>query len=268
MSEKTQTDKTIEDFGDQWTRYTENGGFYASQDMFHDIVGPLLAVESLDGARCAEIGAGTGRITNMLLRCGVAHVLAVEPSRASTVLRDNTAVVGDRVTVQQARRRLRGQRSGLYLLHRGSPPYSRSCSDRQAHARGAQAERSGTDLVVRPGRQYSLPKHYGAAAGYNPATASGGQWDSVLADVYSAGALCRALPLAASAHAQLHARGLGTVVGSGRTSGDRRPAQPDSGQILSRGEARQLLEDAGFTDVQLYHRHGYSWTVPGTGTLD
>ena len=28
-------------------------------------------------------------------------------------------------------------------------------------------------------------------------------------------------------------------------------------------EARHLLEDAGYDDVQLYHRHGYSWTVVG-----
>ena len=27
---------------------------------------------------------------------------------------------------------------------------------------------------------------------------------------------------------------------------------------------RALLEDAGFRDVELYHRHGYSWSVLGT----
>ena len=31
----------------------------------------------------------------------------------------------------------------------------------------------------------------------------------------------------------------------------------------ARDQARALLEDAGFEDVQLYHRHGYSWTVMG-----
>jgi len=29
-------------------------------------------------------------------------------------------------------------------------------------------------------------------------------------------------------------------------------------------EARDLLERAGFVDVKLYHRYGYSWTVVGT----
>jgi hypothetical protein len=28
-------------------------------------------------------------------------------------------------------------------------------------------------------------------------------------------------------------------------------------------EARALLEDSGFRDVTLHHRHGYSWTVSG-----
>ena len=30
------------------------------------------------------------------------------------------------------------------------------------------------------------------------------------------------------------------------------------------GEARGLLESAGFVDVVLHHRHDYSWTVRGT----
>ena len=28
-------------------------------------------------------------------------------------------------------------------------------------------------------------------------------------------------------------------------------------------EARALLEGSGFSDVELHHRHGYSWTVSG-----
>ena len=28
-------------------------------------------------------------------------------------------------------------------------------------------------------------------------------------------------------------------------------------------EARALLDNAGFVEVRLHHRHGYSWTVAG-----
>lgn len=39
---------------------------------------------------------------------------------------------------------------------------------------------------------------------------------------------------------------------------------PAYAKYYRRDEARALLEDAGFQDVRLHHRHGYSWTVLGT----
>ena len=60
-------------------------------EMLADLFGPLLQVGELDGLRVADIGSGTGRIVNMLLAAGVAHVHAVEPSAAMSVLQENTA---------------------------------------------------------------------------------------------------------------------------------------------------------------------------------
>ena len=39
---------------------------------------------------------------------------------------------------------------------------------------------------------------------------------------------------------------------------------PSYAKYYSRSEAEKLLVDGGFVDVQLHHRHGYSWTVVGT----
>ena len=39
---------------------------------------------------------------------------------------------------------------------------------------------------------------------------------------------------------------------------------PAYAKYYREAEARSLLADAGFDDVRLYHRHGYSWTVIGT----
>ena len=69
--------KTIADFGEQWTRYRDNDGFYGSQNLFEDIVSPLLAAKAVAGKRVADIGSGTGRIVRMLLEAGAAHVTAV-----------------------------------------------------------------------------------------------------------------------------------------------------------------------------------------------
>ena len=80
--------KTVEDFGDQWTTYRDNSGYYGSIELFEDIVGPNCP--DLSGKRIADIGAGTGRITNMLIDVGAKEVVAIEPSKAIDVLKENT----------------------------------------------------------------------------------------------------------------------------------------------------------------------------------
>ncbi len=81
--------KTIQDFGQQWTIYRDNDGFYGSTALLADVLGPLLSLDALKGARVAEVGSGTGRIVKMLLESGVGHVTAVEPSDAFAVLCEN-----------------------------------------------------------------------------------------------------------------------------------------------------------------------------------
>jgi hypothetical protein len=39
---------------------------------------------------------------------------------------------------------------------------------------------------------------------------------------------------------------------------------PATAKYYTKDEARALLQEAGFSDVRLHHRHGYSWTVIGT----
>jgi len=84
------TDQVISDFGSQWTRYTDNTGYYASPEFLQDVFGTLLSLDDIKGTRVFDIGSGTGRIVNMLLDAGVAHVVAVEPSVAFGVLKKNT----------------------------------------------------------------------------------------------------------------------------------------------------------------------------------
>ncbi len=85
--------KTIKDFGEQWTTYTSNDGFYGSLELFEDMVSPLITVKELANKRVAEIGSGTGRIAIMLLNAGVSHVTAIEPSDAFYVLQHNIAIL-------------------------------------------------------------------------------------------------------------------------------------------------------------------------------
>ena len=94
--------QTIADFGEQWLRFDTHQGFYASVALLGDIFGPLLPLDAVRDARVAEIGAGTGRIVQMLLDAGASHAIALEPSRAFDVLRRNLTHNGDRVEYIQA----------------------------------------------------------------------------------------------------------------------------------------------------------------------
>lgn len=83
--------RTITDFGNQWKRYPENKGYYSSVELFKDYCGPLITAEEIRGKNVLEIGSGTGRIVNMLLALGANHVYAVEPSRSFAILKKNTS---------------------------------------------------------------------------------------------------------------------------------------------------------------------------------
>src|SRR4051812_17973626 len=95
--------QTIADFGQQWTKYRDNSGFYGSLDLFSQIVEPLVEIAEFRGQRVAEIGAGTGRISSMICDAGAAEVTAVEPSDAYDVLVRNMARYEPRVRCVRGR---------------------------------------------------------------------------------------------------------------------------------------------------------------------
>lgn len=259
------TSRTIDDFGDQWTRYTANDGFYGSPELLADIFGPVLPLDELKGKRVAEIGSGTGRIVRMLLSAGAAHVTALEPSRAMDVLRDNTQGDADRIT---------------YLQCRGD----------EMPAEPAQ------DIVVSIGVLHHIPDPAPVVAAAYKALKPGGHF---LVWLYgwegNAAYLSLALPLRAISTklphwllaALCHAlNGLLTVYivlarwfpvplrrymtgVIGRFSREKRylviydQLNPAYAKYYREAEVRKLLEQAGFKDIVLHHRHGYSWTAMG-----
>jgi SAM-dependent methyltransferase len=93
--------RTIADFGEQWTKYQDNLGYYGSVALFEDVFAPLLTAADLAGKRVADIGAGTGRFVNIFLDAGASHVVAIEPSAAFDVLKRNTGTRESRVTYLQ-----------------------------------------------------------------------------------------------------------------------------------------------------------------------
>lgn len=258
-------DRTIEDFGDQWTRYTENDGYYGSSELLSDIFGPLLSSDDVRGKHVTEIGSGSGRIVLMLLAASAAHVTALEPSRAMDVLRSNTAREAGRLT---------------YLRCRGDELPSKPQQD----------------LIVSIGVLHHIPDPKPVVAAAYRALKPGGQclvwlygWEgnaAYLSLVLPIRAVTTRLPhvlLAPLCHVlngllavyislarrfPVPLRGYMTNVIGHFTTQKRYlviydQLKPAYAKYYRQAEARALLEEAGFVDVKLYHRHNYSWTVLG-----
>jgi len=86
---KTIDERTIQDFGDQWHRFTDNEGYSRSVDALKDKCGSLMSIEDIRGKDVCEIGAGAGRFTEILSQLSPKSILAIEPSKAISVLQRN-----------------------------------------------------------------------------------------------------------------------------------------------------------------------------------
>jgi hypothetical protein len=73
--------------------------------------------------------------------------------------------------------------------------------------------------------------------------------------------LCRAWPLPMRAYMVGH---LGKLSDEWRRVTIYDQLNPAYAKYYSRDEARALFADAGFVDVRLHNRHGYSWLIVGT----
>jgi len=259
--------RTIEDFGEQWTRFQSNEGFYGSGDLFKDMVTPLLSLDDIRGRRVAEIGSGTGRIVEMLLGAGAGHVVALEPSRAFDVLCRNVARHGKAVECLQVTGDQIPPGRGFELIL--SIGVLHHIPDPAPVVRAAcQALQPGGRLLVwlygREGnRTYlaiALPLRWLARRLPTTVLVSLSRIiNAVLLKPYIG--LCRRLPLPLRNY---------LVNVFDKMSDDARTLivydqlRPAYAKYYTRAEATRLLESAGFVDVQTHHRHGYSWTVIGT----
>jgi SAM-dependent methyltransferase len=266
MSESDKIDRqTIADFGRQWLSFNDNIGHYGSVELLADIVEPLLPMAELRGARVAEVGSGSGRIVNMLLDAGAASVVAVEPSEAVATLRQNTEARRHQVHILNTTgdRLPAGQKLDLVVaigvLHHIVDPLPVVRAAYNALRPGGRVliwlyGREGNELYLATvGRLRGVTKrlpHRVLSALSEPLT--------LTADLYAL--LCRALRLpmrdyVLNVYAKLDRDKRKLVIYD--------QLNPAYSRYYGEEEARALLEQGGFVNVRLHHRHGYSWTVVG-----
>jgi SAM-dependent methyltransferase len=258
--------RTIADFGEQWSAYRDNEGYYGSLALFRDMFQPLVSPEDVAGRRVADIGSGTGRIVGMLLSAGAAHVLAVEPSKAFDVLRANLAGAADRVSFLKADGESLPPTGDLDfvfsfgVLHHIVDPLPTARAAFRALRPGGKLVlwlygREGNRLylaLILPLRAVTIRLPHAALAALTSALC-------IVTDAYVF--LCRFLPLPMRRYM------LGVM--AKLTPEKRRlniydQLNPAYAKYYTRRECAELMRAAGFTGVELHHRHGYSWSVVGT----
>ncbi|MCB0367355.1 MAG: class I SAM-dependent methyltransferase [Bdellovibrionaceae bacterium] len=261
---KSLREKSIEDFGDQWTRYQDNEGYYGSSALFADMLSGLMTAPEFVGKEVLDVGSGTGRIVHMILTAGAQTVHAVEPSKAMDVLRQNLAPFGDRVVCHQ----VAGDQipnvqvdlaTSIGVLH---------------HIPEPEPVVKKVFAVLKPGGRFLFWVYgYEGNEAYLRLIMPLRKLTARLPDFLLRGfchllnvalavyvLLCRVLPLPLRGY-------MNEVIG--HFSWKKRflvifdQLNPAYARYYTGDEAEKLMADGGFTQIQRSHRHGYSWTVIG-----
>jgi 2-polyprenyl-3-methyl-5-hydroxy-6-metoxy-1,4-benzoquinol methylase len=258
--------KTIADFGEQWTQYPDSDGFFGSVELFDDIFAPLLSARDVSGKRVAEIGAGAGRFVNVLASEGAAHIVAVEPSVAVHVLRDNTQGFRDRITyldVTGDRLPSSGDLDYVFIIgvlhHIPEPDPVVAASFRALKPGGKLAVwlygREGNSLYL------TLVSVLWSFTRRVPHRGLEIFVDALYPMFWIYMMACRRLPLPLAAYMR---RVMLPLTPAKRRVVIYDQLNPAYAKYYTRQEAHDVLARHGFTDIRIHHRHGYSWTVVGS----
>jgi SAM-dependent methyltransferase len=259
-------DRTIRDFGEQWTRYGDLSGYLGSAQLLSDTLSPLFALDDVAGRRVADIGSGAGRVVRVLARAGAAHVVAVEPSDAFAVLQANTREESGRITYL----RCRGDELpatgdcdtvfALGVLHHIPDPAPVVRAALGALKPGGRFiawlyAREGTRLY----RAVTAPLRAVTRRLPHPLLAALVRVLDVPLALYVRA--CEAAPLPLSEYVRRVLVPLGPERRRLTIYDQLNPAYT---RHYSREEAVALLQAGGFENVRAHHQHGYSWLVVGT----
>lgn len=262
---ETLRDRTITDFGEQWTQYQEIGGYFGSLELLKDFFNEVFDIGTLQGARVADIGSGNGRIVRMLLDAGAAHVTAIEPSGAFDVMQKNLRDVAERVTML----RVRGDEipeDGNYdaifsvgVIHHIPDPRPVLEAARRALKPGGTLAiwiygREGNRLYL----SGALPLRMITRRLPHAALAALVRILDVPLCAYIGASRLLPLPM----HRYM-TQVMGRLAPDKRRLGIYDQLNPACAKYFTRDEAISLLTSAGFIDVRCHHRHGYSWSLAG-----
>lgn len=257
--------RTIANFGEQWTSYSDTSGFFGSSDLFNDFFNPLVSTEDVAGRRLAEIGAGTGRFVSVFAKAGASHIVALEPSDAFRVLCEKTAAFRDRIDYLHV--------AGDQLPPSGDLDYVFAIGVLH-HIPDPKPVLSAAYKALKPGGSMAAWLYGREGNGFYLALVRPMWWLRRRLSQQGLDRFVRALYpffwvyMTASRVLPLPLSDYMCRVMLPLTPDKRRlviydQLNPAYAKYYTRDEAHTLLASAGFTDIRMHHRHGISWTVVG-----
>lgn len=257
-------ERTIEDFGQQWNHFRENLDFYGSVELFKDAF-PLIEAAEIEGKHVLDVGSGSGRIVLMLLNLGAGHVTAIEPSSCFGVLQENLIHCKPRTTcLQQKGDELTHENYfdlcvSYGVIHHIEDPIPTLKRMHRALKPGGICSiwiygKEGNQLYL---AVYSVLRPITKRMPHRLLIA----FSRILGCFLSGyAALCQFLPLPLHAYMR---RVISKLNFEQRVLVIYDQLKPYYAKYYTRQEAQKLFEDAGFSNIQLFHRHGYSWSIRG-----
>lgn len=263
VTDRDVRDRTVADFGNQWQIHGSlDDDHWSSVEMFADHFGGHFDAAEITGKDVAEVGSGSGRIVNMICSFRPRKCYAIEPSAGFEILKANTRQHADIVDYVQATGESFDLRDLDLVFSLGVIHHIKDPADVVANIHRSLKD-GGTFLVWVYGHEGNRPYlMFHGALSWITRRMPDAMLDRVSAALNHAIQpyiwLCRRLPL------PLRGYLLNVFAKCGW---EKRKyiifdqLNPAYAKYYRREELLKLLNDAGFHDVRLYHRHGYSWTA-------